>query len=118
MNNQQLVTASRALSDLELYELMVAAYPEKFADRDENGDDLWDEVMDFADELCTDMDQDVLCKLLGRIVMLTMPAESPLSGTISHALGTTQTGADGKSYMMAAVSRVIKIEGEPTQCPK
>ena len=41
---------ARPIDDLALYELVVAMYPEKFADRDEAGDDLWDEVMEFVQD--------------------------------------------------------------------
>jgi hypothetical protein len=107
MNNQQMVTNARPLEDLELFELMVAAYPEKFAAREEKGDDIWDEVMEFADDLCAEMDQDALCALIGRIVMLTMPMQAGITGEGRHALGAIEI-REGKALMTAAVSRPFK----------
>lgn len=107
MNNQQMVTNSRPLEDLELFELMVAAYPEKFAAREASGDDIWDEVMEFADDLCAEMDQAELCKLMGRIVMLTMPMQAGITGEGRHALGPIEV-REGKALMTAAVSRPFK----------
>lgn len=41
------IKTAKPIDDLELYELIVAAYPDRF---DENSDeDIWDEVMEFAD---------------------------------------------------------------------
>lgn len=97
----------KPLNDLELYEVLVAAYPEKFKGREENGNDLWNEVIDFAEELCAEMDVDALSDLIGRLVMLASPVESALTGTYSHCLGSTEI-RNGHVLMMAAVSREVK----------
>lgn len=83
-----------ALDDLELYEILVAAFPEKFADRDEAGDDLWDEVQDFAEELCDNMEVPDLCQLLARLVMLSSPMQTAIRGELVHALGTVEIQGD------------------------
>lgn len=98
------LSKSKPLEDLELFELIVAAYPEKFQAAEERGDDIWDEVIEFADDLCAEMDQDALCRLLGRIVMLTMPMQSGITGEGRHALGALEVN-DGKAFMTAAVTR-------------
>lgn len=97
------LSKSQRLDDLELYELIVAAYPEKFGDREEAGDDLWDEVMEFVDELCGDMDEHSLRGLLGRLVMLSMPMRG-IGGDLSHALGTVEI-RDETAFMAASVRR-------------
>lgn len=103
MTTKNLSNAKR-LSDLELFELIVAAYPEKFKEAEARGDDIWDEVIEFADDLCAEMDQDALCRLLGRIVMLTMPMQSGITGEGRHALGTIEV-REGNALMTAAVTR-------------
>ena len=98
------LSKTKPLSDLELFELIVAAYPEKFEEAEARGDDIWDEVIEFADELCAEMDQYMLCRLLGRIVMLATPMKAALSGKAFHALGTIDLH-NGEYQMTAAVSR-------------
>lgn len=108
---EKMKKASR-ISDLELYELVVAMYPEKFAKRDEAGDDLWDEVMEFVeDELVGELlcDEEGLRDLLGRLVLLTMPMASAITGKARHCLGAVEI-RDGQAYMTAAVSRDVEIE--------
>lgn len=83
-----------ALNDLELYEIIIAAFPEKFAGRDEAGDDLWDEVQDFAEELCADMEVPDLCRLLARLVMLSSPMRTAIGGELVHSLGTVEIQGD------------------------
>lgn len=94
-----------ALTDLELYEVLVAAYPEKFGGREES-DDLWNEVMDFTQDLCDDMDETELRRLIGRLVFLTMPMQAAVSGQARHALGKIET-RNGQAHMTAAVSRPV-----------
>jgi hypothetical protein len=92
----------KLLDDLEQYELMVAAFPEKYADREEEND-LWDEVADHFEEVAND--PEAVNELLSRIIYLTMPMGSPLTGRASHVLGTPKLLADGSVGMMSAVSR-------------
>lgn len=99
------LSKSQRLSDLELYELIVAAYPEKFGAREEDGDDLWDEVMEFVDELCGEMDEHSLRGLLGRLVMLSMPLQG-MGGDLAHALGPVEIRNE-TAYMTAAVRRPV-----------
>ncbi|NPZ19493.1 3'-5' exonuclease [Pseudomonas aeruginosa] len=100
---------TEALSDLELFELIVAAYPEKFAEREEAGEDIWDEVQEFieneliADELATEFG---LRQFLARIVMLSHPVQSPFSGEYRHALGQLDIRGD-HVQMTAAAHRMM-----------
>ncbi len=87
---------TQPLTELELYELLVAAYPEKFGDRPEDNQ-LWEDVLEWAEDL--DIND-----LLGRVVMLTTPQRSPLSGKLYHALGPVFISKDTVS-MTAAVKR-------------
>lgn len=101
------------LTDLELFELIVAAYPEKFGEREET-DELWDEVMGFVEEgLDGDLEDEFgLRRFLGRIVMLTMPMTSALRGTERHVLGKVEKVGD-EYRMTAAVKRHVIDSGEP-----
>lgn len=96
-------TNLKLLDELEQYELMVAAYPDKFGGREESGDDLWDEVMEHFEEVTND--PDAVLDLLSRMIYLAMPMGSPLSGRRRHALGVPKFLAGGAIGMMAAVSR-------------
>ena len=87
------------LDDIELYDLIAAAYPEKF--KGDSSDDDYDDVMHFLDDMYGIHD---IRGLLGRVVMLTMPMQSPLTGEAYHALGTV-TLEGGKADMWAAVRR-------------
>ena len=71
---------AKPVDDLELYELIVAAYPEKF-DADSE-DCIWDEVMEWTEEQFGDLD--VLSQLLGKLVYLTSPMQSAISGEYVH----------------------------------
>lgn len=90
----------KPLDDLEMFELLRAAYPEKFTDDE---DKTWDAVQQFADEL-TGWDE--IAELLGRVVMLTMPMESGLTKRLSHCLGVV-TIREGSAQMIAAVRRNV-----------
>lgn len=96
----------KALDDLELFEILVAAFPEKFAAREEAGDDLWEEVQEFAEELCADMDIDNLSRLLARLVMLSSPMETAITGERVHALGAVEIQGD-KIIMSAGAKRPV-----------
>jgi len=91
-------------SDLELFELIVAAYPNKF---DENGpDDIWDEVMEFIDDNFGGFDN--AAELIGRIVYLTNPSSSVITGGLFHCIGPV-TMSDGQCSMMAAITRKASV---------
>ena len=100
-------TNFKLLDDLEQYELTVAAYPEKFGVREEDND-LWDEVIEFFEETIADPDQ--VLDLLSRLIYLTMPMGSPLSGRVCHVLGVPEILKDGSIGMMSAVSRSVAIK--------
>ncbi|GAA4652358.1 hypothetical protein GCM10023116_46420 [Kistimonas scapharcae] len=93
---------AKPIDDLELYELIVAAYPEKFDANSE--DDIWDEVLEWAEEEFCDID--ALSRLLGRLLYLTSPMQSAISGEYVHCLGKVDI-KDGQANMVAAVSRRI-----------
>ena len=93
------------LTELEMFDLLRLAYPEKFADDE---DETWEKAMAFADQL---EGFDELADLLGRVVMLTSPISSPLTWEVFHALGAVSV-KDGKSTLVAAVKRPVKEEKE------
>lgn len=86
------------LDELEMFELMQAAYPEKFPDDD---DSTWEAAQEFADQISG---WEEVAELLGRVVMLTMPMECGLTKRLSHCLGRV-TLHDGRARMIAAVRR-------------
>lgn len=96
---------AQPLDDLEMFELMQAAYPEKFSGDD---DETWEAAQQFADEICG---WEGVAELLGRVVMLTMPMESGLTKRMSHCLGRV-TIRDGRAQMIAAVRRDV-VTTEP-----
>ncbi|WP_281647930.1 hypothetical protein [Parendozoicomonas sp. Alg238-R29] len=94
----------KPVDDLELFELIVAAYPDKF---DENAEGcIWDEVMEFAEDKFGDLED--ISEFLGRIALLTMPANSAISGETTHCLGKVEI-RDGQAFMTAAVQRKASI---------
>jgi hypothetical protein len=86
------------LDDLEMFELLQAAYPDNFPNDD---DATFDAAIQFANEL---YGFDELADLLGRVVMLTMPMRSGMTGRYSHCLGKI-TAKEGGVNMMAVVRR-------------
>jgi len=90
---------SKPADDIELYDVIVAAYPDVFHDGD---DDIWDDVMDFVEDKFGDIDQ--LCDLLGRLVMLSSPMVSSINKEAVHCLGSV-TIKGGNAYMISAISR-------------
>lgn len=102
---------AKPLDDLEMFELMQAAYPEKFSGDD---DETWEAAQLFADEICGWED---VAELLGRVVMLTMPMESGLTKRLSHCLGRVTIRA-GRAHMVAAVRRdVVTTEPQAETLP-
>lgn len=97
---------AKPLDDLEMFELLRAAYPEKFKDDE---DETWEAAMQFADELSG---FDDIARLLGRVVMLTMPMRAGMTGRLSHCLGVVTIRGDSAD-MVSAVRRdaVIAAEG-------
>lgn len=91
----------KCLDDLEMFELLQAAYPERFRNDD---DETWNAAQIFADEISG---WDEISELLGRVVMLTMPMESGLTKRVSHCLGKV-TLKDGMVHMTAAVRRDVE----------
>lgn len=88
------------LDDIELYDLIAAAYPEKFTGDSSDAD--YDAVMDFVGVKFGE--HTILRWLLGRVVMLTMPVKSPLTGEAYHALGKVTFKGDTVN-LHAAVRR-------------
>lgn len=87
-----------ALDELEMFDLLQAAYPEKFPD---DSDECWESAMEFADNI---HGYDELADLLGRVAMLTMPMKLGLTGRVSHCLGRVEVTPQGMQ-MTAAVRR-------------
>ena len=88
----------KPLDDLEMFELLQAAYPEKFADDE---DETFEAALNFADDLSG---FEELADLLGRVVMLTMPMKSGLTERLSHCIGRVEFAGNSAS-MVAAVRR-------------
>lgn len=88
----------RPLDDLEMFELMQVAYPEKFQCDD---DETFDAANEFADEL---QGWEDIADLLGRVAMLTMPMESGMTKRMSHCLGKVSVN-NGNAMMVAVVRR-------------
>lgn len=86
------------LCDLEMFDLLQAAYPEKFPDEE---DATWDAAQQFADEISG---WDAVADLLGRVVMLSMPMKSGLTEHLYHCLGKVSVHG-GTAQMNAAVRR-------------
>ena len=99
-NIKKSIQTPKPADDLELYELIVAAYPDKF---DENGPvDIWDDVMEFIDSNFGGFDN--AAELIGRIVYLTNPSSSAITGDLFHCIGPV-TISDGQCSMVAAITR-------------
>lgn len=88
----------RPLDELEMFELLQAAYPERFRHED---DETWEAAQSFAEGISGWED---VADLLGRVVMLTMPTRSGLTGKFVHCLGRV-TIHYGNAHMIAAVRR-------------
>lgn len=87
----------KPLDDLEMFELLKAAYPEKFPDDD---NETWEAAQQFADEI-TGWDE--IAELLGRVVQLTMPMKSGLTERMSYCFG--KITVNGDNVMMTAAVR-------------
>lgn len=98
-----LITRATPLSERELFELLIAAFPERLNPIEEIGS--WNEVMSFADSLVIEMNIEELCDLLGRIVLLTLPTKAAQLGRTVHALGSLKYAADGSFFITTAVER-------------
>jgi len=89
---------AKPLDELEMFELLQAAYPEKFPDDE---DETFEAAQQFAEEI---QGWEAVADLLGRVAMLTMPMEGGLTKRLSHCLGRV-TLHDGQARMIAAVRR-------------
>jgi len=98
------IAKAKPVDDLELYEIIVAAYPEEF--NAESEDDIWDQVMEFAEEK---FDIEAISDFLGRLVYMTMPMASPFTGKHYHCLGKVSI-TDGNANMESAISREAVTE--------
>lgn len=94
------------LNDLEMFDLLSAAYPEKFKDEE---DATFEAAQDFADDISG---WEEVADLLGRVVMLTMPMESGITKRLSHCLGKVEIH-DGSASMVAAVRRDVQPDNQP-----
>ena len=116
MSHIEKLKAARRISDLELFDVIVAAYPERFEAKEEAGDDIWDEVSEFVEnDLCAELLQDEagLREFLGRILLLTHPVGSPLSGKLFHALGKVEI-RDNAVMMLGGAKSEINLPEQAT----
>lgn len=92
------------LDSLEMHELLRLIYPEHIRSDD---DEYYDLSADVAENSIVELGDGVevpLAELLARVCKLTMPMQSPLSKTWTHALGHMIL-KDGAINMIAAVRR-------------
>ena len=89
---------SQPIDELEMFEILSAAYPEKFTD---DSDATWDAVQQFAEEI---EGFDAVADLIGRLVMLSMPMKCGLTERWSHCLGSI-TFEGSAAHMTAGVRR-------------
>ena len=97
------------LDSLEMHELLRLTYPEHIKSDD---DEDFDRSAQVADECMVNLGDGVevpLAELLARVCTLTMPMQSPLSKTWTHALGH-MTLKDGAVNMIAAVRRECTLK--------
>ena len=112
MSHIEKMKNARRITDLDLYELIVVAYPERFEAREEAGDDLWDEVYEYIqNDLCGELLQDEtgLRDFLGRILLMTNPLHAELSGKLFHALGKVEI-RNGATYMLGGAKAEIALD--------
>lgn len=100
------VKKPQPLDDLEMHDLLRLLYPEHVRSDD-------DEYFDLSQQACEavvdlgDGFEVPLPDLLARVVLLTMPMQSCLTGKLSHGLGEVKI-VDGNAQMMAVVRRDVK----------
>lgn len=97
------------LDSLEMHDLLRLIYPEHIKSDD---DEDFDRSAQVADECMVNLGDDVevpLAELLARVCTLTMPMQSPLSKTWTHALGHMIL-KDGAINMIAAVRRKCTLK--------
>lgn len=97
------------LDSLEMHDLLRLIYPEHIRSDDDEYYNLSAEV---ADESLVNLGDGVevpLAELLARVCTLTMPMQSPLSKTWTHALGHMVL-KNGAINMLAAVRRECTLK--------
>ena len=92
------------MDSLEMHELLRLIYPEHIRSDEDEYYDLSAEVADECMVNLGDGFEVPLAELLARVCKLTMPMQSPLSKTWTHALGHMIL-KDGAINMIAAVRR-------------
>ena len=102
---------ARPLDDLEMHELLRLIYPKHIQNDDDEFFDLSAEVCASATIYLGDGFKVTLADLLGRVVMLTMPMRTGMTGRLSHCLGAV-TIRNGEAHMIAAVRRDASTDGE------
>ena len=93
------------LDDLEMHDLLRLLYPEHIRSDEDDYFELSQEACEQVINLGDGVNV-TLSDLIGRVVMLTMPMQSGLTGELSHCLGEV-TIADGSAQMCAAVRRDV-----------
>lgn len=97
------------LDSLEMHELLRLIYPEHIKSDDDEYYDLSAEVADECMIYLGDGVEVPLAELLARVCTLTMPMQSPLSKTWTHALGHMVL-KNGAINMIAAVRRECTLK--------
>ena len=103
---------TRPLTDLEMFELLQAAYPGKFPD-DVDPDGAWDAAMEFSENISGFGE---MADLLGRVAMLTLPMRTAITGELVHCLGQVDI-LNGEARMFALVKRPVP-NAELTRAPQ
>jgi len=100
------VKGYQALDAFEMHELLRLIYPDHISSDDDEDYALSSEICDYATVDLGNGFEVRLADLLGRVVMLTMPVRSGLTGRLSHCLGAV-TIDECNARMVAAVRRDV-----------
>lgn len=96
--------SKQPLNDVEIHEILRLIYPEIIKSDEDLYFDISQDICENATVNLGDVEVS-LAELLGRVVMLTMPLKSPLSGDSYHCLGEVVLKKDGDARMIAVVKR-------------
>lgn len=97
---------TKPLDDLEMHELLRLIYPDHIRNDEDQYFELSQAICDEATVDLGDGFKVTLADLLGRVVMLTPPLESPLTGRLMHGIGKV-TIVKNQVQMVAAVTRPV-----------
>jgi len=97
---------TKPLDDLEMHDLLSLLYPEHISGDDDKYFDISTNVCEYSTVDLGEGFEVTLADLLGRVVMLTMPMQSGITGTLSHCIGKV-TVKNLDVQMEAAVRRDV-----------